>query len=397
MHNRAYAQQRHTQDLHAVRAYAHIPVEWPSMLEKDAAGKSGPARPESAGREDDAHPDTKPHHSFRDIAKLDDFSLNRFPFANMSDHLQVSAGYQALHDGAAWLDLANRGRIRVTGEDRARLLHAMTTQNVQQMQPGDGCYLFFLNAQGRILGDANLFCFADYFLLDTEPETRQKLYEHIDRYIIADDVTLEDVTESTSAISIEGPSAREVLGSFGVTLPERDRLTVAWGDRVIAKTSTSAVDGFMVLLPTASPTTTTDAFTASLGIPQATAEDARLVRLENGRPRYGEEITERYLVHETGQLHAVNFNKGCYLGQEIVERVRSRAQIHRVLRSLLIESPNAPAAGTHLVSQEAAAGEIVNAAFSPALGKVVAMAYVKIPFAEPGTELQAGDAVARIT
>jgi folate-binding protein YgfZ len=306
---------------------------------------------------------------------------------------QVSAGYRALHDGAAWLDLSRRGRIRVTGEDRARLLHAMTTQNVQQMQPGDGCYLFFLNAQGRILGDANLFCFADHFLLDTEPETRQKLFEHIDRYIIADDVTLEDVTETLSEISVEGPAAREILAGFGVTLPERDHLTATWGDRVIAKTSTSAVDGFSILLPTASK----DTFAAGLGIPQVTAEEARLVRLENGRPRYGEEITERYLVQETGQLQAVNFNKGCYLGQEIVERVRSRAQIHRVLRSLMIESINAPAVGSQLTAGDAPAGEIVNAAFSPALDKVVAMAYVKIPFAEPGTELHAGEWAAKVT
>ena len=78
----------------------------------------------------------------------------------------------------------------------------------------------------------------------------------------------------------------------------------------------------------------------------ATAEDARIVRIENGRPRYGEEITERYLVQETGQMHAVHFSKGCYLGQEIVERVRSRAQIHRVLRAFEIDTAG-PSRGGH--------------------------------------------------
>ena len=80
-----------------------------------------------------------------------------------------------LRESAAWLDLSARGKIRVTGEDRARLLHAMTTQDVQSLTPGQGCYAFFLNAQGRILGDVNIFCREDFFLLDTEPETRQKL------------------------------------------------------------------------------------------------------------------------------------------------------------------------------------------------------------------------------
>ena len=112
-----------------------------------------------------------------------------------------------------------------------------------------------------------------------------------------------------------------------------------------------------------------------------------MVRIEQGRARYGEEITERYLVQETGQLQAVHFSKGCYLGQEIVERVRSRAQIHRVLRRLEIETKNVPDAGAKLKSGEADAGEIVSSAFSPALEKAVAMAYVRVAFAEPGSEL----------
>jgi folate-binding protein YgfZ len=132
------------------------------------------------------------------------------------------------------------------------------------------------------------------------------------------------------------------------------------------------------------------------GIPNATPEEARIVRLEHGRPRYGEEITERYLVQETGQLHAVSFHKGCYLGQEIVERVRSRAQIHRVLRRLEIATADPPAAGIKLKSGDADAAEIASAAFSPALGKTVALAYVRTQFAEPGTKLLIGDVTASV-
>ena len=129
------------------------------------------------------------------------------------------------------------------------------------------------------------------------------------------------------------------------------------------------------------------------GIAEATPDDARTVRIEHGRPRYGEEITERYLVQETGQLQAVHFSKGCYLGQEIVERVRSRAQVHRVLRRLDVDTAETPSAGSKFKSADgqADAGEIASAAFSPALGKVVALAYVRTQFAEPGTELRLGD------
>jgi len=120
------------------------------------------------------------------------------------------------------------------------------------------------------------------------------------------------------------------------------------------------------------------------------------VRIECGHPRYGEEITERYLVQETGQLQAVHFSKGCYLGQEIVERVRSRAQIHRVLRKLEIDTETPPAAGAKLKSGDAEAAEIASAAFSPASGKTVALAYVRTPFSEPGTGLMLEGVPARV-
>jgi len=309
----------------------------------------------------------------------------------------LSKGYEGLRESAAWMDVSNRGRLRITGEDRARLLHAMTTNQVQTLKPGQGCYVFFLNAQGRILGDANLFCFADHFLLDTEPETRIKVAEHLDRYIIADDVTVEDITDATAAIAVEGPQAATTLSALDAGIPLEPYGWAAWGSRAIARVGTTGSSGFFIFAPIEEKAS----LLAQLaGIPEASADDARTVRIEHGRPRYGDEITERYLVQETGQLHAVNFNKGCYLGQEIVERIRSRAQIHRVLCRLEIDTTEVPAPGAKLKGSEkaaeAAAAEIVSAAFSPALGKVVAMAYVRIPHNEPGTELSLGEIPARV-
>ncbi len=295
----------------------------------------------------------------------------------------MSSGYTALRENAAWIDLSARGKIRATGDDRARLLHAMTTNHVEQLKPGEGCYAFFLNAQGRILGDVNILCFEDYFLLDTEPETLQKLFEHLDRYIIADDVTITDVTDQIATIGIEGPEAAAVLERIGAPVPTAENAHAQWDDITIAKLSSTGSPGFSLFIPIAQK----HEAIAKLGIVEATADDARIVRIEHGKPRYGDEITERYLVQETGQLQAVHFSKGCYLGQEIVERVRSRAQIHRVLRPVEIETMQPPAAGAKFKSGDTDAGEIVNAAFSPALQKTVAMAYLRTPFAEPGTEL----------
>jgi tRNA-modifying protein YgfZ len=309
--------------------------------------------------------------------------------------VEVKPGYLALRDRAAWLDLSDRGKIRASGEDRARLLHAMTTNQVKEMKPGEGCYAFFLNAQGRILGDVNLFCFEDHFLLDTEPETRQKLFEHLDRYIIADDVTIEDETERMCTISVEGPEAKAILARLNAPVPERPYSTAVWGTTIVARVSSTGSDGYFLIAPSDAKAELIAKLTAA-GVAAATPEEARIVRLEHGRPRYGEEITERYLVQETGQLQAVNFEKGCYLGQEIVERVRSRAQIHRVLRRVEIESHEVPNAGAALTSGEAPAGEVASAAFSPALGKTIALAYIRTQFAEPGTELLLANVQARV-
>jgi tRNA-modifying protein YgfZ len=306
-----------------------------------------------------------------------------------------TTGYTALREKTAWLDLSGRGKIRASGDDRARLLHAMTTNQVEALKPGEGCYAFFLNAQGRILADVNLLCFEDHFLLDTEPETRTKVYEHLDRYIIADDVTLEDETDQIATIAIEGPKAADALAQLGAPEPMAPYSTASWKSGIVARLDTTGRGSFFLLIPMEDK----DALTAQLtrvGVPGATAEDARTVRIESGRPRYGEEITERYLVQETGQLQAVHFGKGCYLGQEIVERVRSRAQIHRVLRRLEIDTAEPPAAGTKLKSGDTDAAEIVSAVFSPALGMTVALAYVRTEFAEPDTRITLDGAAARV-
>ena len=308
----------------------------------------------------------------------------------------LMTGYQGLREQAAWIDLSTRGKIRLEGEDRARLLHAMTTNDVQNLKPDHGCYAFFLNAQGRILGDVNIFSFEDSILLDTEPETRAKLYEHLDRYIIADDVTLRDETDHLATISIEGPQATGALAQIGILGPEvayAAKVDQGW---IVARADTTGAGGYLLIGPNTEKSALLERLAAA-GIPQATPEEARTVRLEHGRPRYGEEITERYLVQETNQMHAISFHKGCYLGQEIVERVRSRAQIHRILRKIEIDSPTPPAAGTKLKAGDTDAGEIVSASYSEGLGKTVAMAYVRVPSAEPGTVLSVAAARAMVS
>jgi folate-binding protein YgfZ len=284
-------------------------------------------------------------------------------------------GYDALRTRAAWIDLSARGKIKLTGEDRARLLHAMTTNHIQQLTPGSGCYAFFLNDKGRVVADANVLCRPEYFLLDVEPETRRPLYEHLDRFIIADDVTLEDVTDVTATIAVEGAEAAGVLERAGAPIPEADYSSVDWGGWLVARLNSTGSVGFFVFAPIAEKPALIARLGAAGAVP-ADAEAARVVRLEHGKPRYSEDISERFLAQEANQPHALHFSKGCYLGQEIVERVRSRGQIHRVLKPLVLDMTEPPAPGSK-IEMDGAPAEITSAAYSPVLGKVVALAYVR--------------------
>jgi folate-binding protein YgfZ len=294
----------------------------------------------------------------------------------------TTPGYTELLHGAALLDLSARGRIRVTGDDRARLLHAMTTNHIQQMQPGEGLYAFFLSAQGRILADAYILCFDDHFLLDTEPQTREPLFQHLDRYIIADDVTLEDITPETYCLGLEGPKSAEAAQAAAMPAPNHRCAHIDWGGASVASIAMTSEHGVRIYGPLARREEVEQALEAA-GAVAASAEDAEAARIHNFRPRYGHDITDSSLPQETQQTHAIHFQKGCYLGQEIVERIRSRGHVNKTLMGFRLEGDAVPAAGAALFAGGKEAGEVTSAAPSPE-GKVFGIAMVRVPYNKAG-------------
>ncbi len=274
----------------------------------------------------------------------------------------MTKGYEALRQGVAWLDLSDRGRLEARGRDRARFLHNVTSNEVKKMSPGDSCYAFLLTPQGRILGDLELLCLEDRFLIDTEPELREKVLRHILKYRVADQIELTDVTGSTASIGIEGP------GANGLQLPP--------GDHIAAPFTITGQPGYRVYCsPSALPGLIAEV--ESAGAVAATSEDARIVRIENGKPRYGEDILETTLPQETLQMHAVSFSKGCYLGQEIVERIRARGHVNRELRRMELDTAEPPAPGTRLTFENRDT-EITSSVLSPQSGKVIALGYARV-------------------
>jgi len=285
-------------------------------------------------------------------------------------------GYEALRSKAAWFDVSSRGKIRAVGEDNARLLHAMSTNNVKNLSDGAGLYAFFLNDKGRIIADSYIYRLGESFLLDTEPEAAGILREHLDRYIIADDVTLEDETGLLAAIALEGPTSFETAAALGLPVPAAAFSTAHWQKGFVARASVTGASGLRIFLPLSDMLS----FTVRLqmaNVPEANSDEVRIVRLEHGTPRFGEDITNRYLAQETQIAHAIHANKGCYLGQEIVERVRAQGQVHRLLAPVRITASQAPAPGAKLLAAGNPVAEITSAAYSEALGEVVALAYVR--------------------
>jgi aminomethyltransferase len=304
-------------------------------------------------------------------------------------------GYEALRQAAAWLDLVGRTVFTVRGEDRVRWLHAMVTNHVARLEPGQGCYAFLLNAQGRILADANILCLRDQFLLDLEPEVREGAFAHLDRHIIADDVVLEDRSGRLCVIAVEGPQSAEALGKMGLPLPQTEFAHEEREPFRVARVSATGLPGFRIFAPVAMRDVLL-ARIAQAGVPEADGEAVRTVRLEQGRPRYGEDITDQRLPQETQLLHAVHFTKGCYIGQEIVERIRARGQVHRLLVRLLLEGTEPPSPGARVSSGGQEVGEITSAAFSPALAQVVALAYLRREALEAGGALSVAGRTVRL-
>ncbi len=188
-----------------------------------------------------------------------------------------------MRESAAWFDVSARGRIQAAGEDRARLLHAMTTNHIQELTPGGGVYAFFLNAQGRILADVYVFCRERDFLLDTEPRTRQSAFEHLDQYIIMDDVTLEDVSGQTCELAVEGPASADLLSAIVGRLPEKENCFVERNGGLVARVNATGAEGWRLIAPVEEK----DKLAAQLeaaGAVAAAAGDVEIVRLEHGAP-----------------------------------------------------------------------------------------------------------------
>ena len=248
----------------------------------------------------------------------------------------------ALTTGAGVYDLGYKSYLKITGADRLRWLNGMVTNAIQSLPVGHWNASFLLNAQGRIQGDATIYHTVDALLFQTSRDQIARLNAHLDHFIIMDDVELTPLDATRTTIGIAGPRAAEILAVLGLGAPQEStfaHVTVNGVTATLVHAHSPIVPRFELWVPVDSLPTIWAALESAGATPSGVAA-LEALRILEATPLYGVDIQERHLAQETSQTRMLNFNKGCYLGQEIVERIRSRATVHRVIRQFSVE--NAP-------------------------------------------------------
>jgi aminomethyltransferase len=220
--------------------------------------------------------------------------------------------------------------------------------------------------------------------LDVEPGRRAFVLEHLDKYIIADDVTLEDVSDSLTTLALEGPAAGEILEAIGAPAPANSNGSAGWAGRLVVRTSYTGAPGFHIYLSPLDAPVLLETLLDARAV--ATSPDSiESARLLYAKPLYGVDFTDANLPQETQLAHALHFSKGCYLGQEIVERVRSRGHVNKLLTR--VQLPELPAPHAKLLADGKECGEVTSAAMDPRNNVAVALGYVRAEVLKAGTPI----------
>jgi folate-binding protein YgfZ len=255
----------------------------------------------------------------------------------------------AILHAAAFAPITDKAFLRITGPDATRWLNGMVTNNIKDLQPGQGNYNFLLNAQGRIQGDCTIYREPGdgeaTYLLETQNSQLETVQQTLDKFIIMDDVELQPVDLNLGLLLL-GPKAPKVLELFGYVAPDPLHLTYIDTEHGTAT----------LLAHAAVPVPQYELYACGsydvANVMALTPEALEAYRIYSGTPKYGQDIRDKDLPQETAQTHALNFNKGCYLGQEIVERIHSRGNVHRTftkftltgeMPTLLLEANSKPA------------------------------------------------------
>jgi len=307
---------------------------------------------------------------------------------------------ESLRSGCGVYDLGFRAKISLTGPDRVRWLNGMVTNNVRDLAAGRGVYAFLLNPQGHILGDMFTYNRGESITVDTDINQAEKILSTFDHYIIMDDVEVKNLSDDLTALGVAGPQAVKVLAGAGLAVSELQPLqlqNVTWDgvESTIIRGEDDPNASYEIWLPPSAVRRSWDALVAA-GATRVGSDAIELHRIMSGIPRYGVDIRERDLPQETEQARALNFNKGCYVGQEIVERIRSRGMVHRKFSGFVADAAVVP--GTKILAGEKEVGEVTSAASATISDREihVALGYIRREVGTPGRDVMIGPTRARV-
>jgi folate-binding protein YgfZ len=320
---------------------------------------------------------------------------------------EMLSEYAAVRDGGAGLiDLSTRGRLLVTGSESVQFLNGLITNDMKTLEPDHWMPAAFPNVQGRLLAmvrvcNQNSRQGAPAFLIDTEAATHQQVFKTVQRFTLAGDFHVEDLTSSTTLLSLQGPGAPaliETLFPEAAGVPRLQRVQADWKTTpvTVMRASHTAADGFDLLVNSEVSPDLWAALTSAGARPVGYVA-LEILRIEAGIPRYGVDMDETNVVSETGLDDAISFTKGCYLGQEIIARIKYRGHVAKKLTGLVFDGSVSAAAGLKITSvDDKEIGRLTSATDSPRLGRTIALGYVKYDYLASGTKVNVGEATAKV-
>lgn len=302
-------------------------------------------------------------------------------------------------NGCGVIDLSSRGRIRVSGSEAVLFLNGLITNDMKTLEDQRWMPAVFPNVQGRLIAAVRVIRLDGNsgFLLDTEAQTHQVLLKTIERFTMAGDFKVNDVSSETSMLTVQGREAKEVIealiGTSVADIPHDGVFETNWNNisTTVIRASHTGEDGFDLIFQRDAKTAIIDELTTS-GATLVSEETFEVLRIEAGVGRFGQDMDETNVVIEANLDDAISFTKGCYIGQEIIIRIKHRGHVAKKLTGLGFENSEIATPGALIKSSEGKdIGRITSAIFSPLLGKAIALGYVRHEHLAPGTEVAVGD------
>lgn len=312
------------------------------------------------------------------------------------------AEHAALRQSVGVLDLSFRSRLVLSGEDRIRLLNGQVTNNVKDLPVSGGCYAALVTNKGKMVSDLNIYVLQGEVLLDFEPGLTSTITERFNHYIIADDVQVIDAAPHYGMLSVQGPKAWSVIERLGLnfSMPAKAFASSAVQDATLGELycmnqPRTGSNGFDLFAPAQSMAVVADKLVAAareVGGRHCGWRALEVARLEAGIPRFGVEMDTTNLPPEAGlENKAISYSKGCYIGQEVIARIRTYGQVAKALRGLQFPDHVSPLPGKadKLFMGDKEVGYICSAIHSPVLNDHIGLGYVRREHNSIGTELKA--------